>query len=63
MKVLVTGGAGYIGSTVCSALEDNGHTPIVIDSLITGKKEYIHGRQFYKADISNKNLLTTLTSL
>ncbi len=53
MKVLVTGGAGYIGSTVCSALEDNGHTPIIIDSLITGKKEYIHGRHFYKADIAN----------
>ena len=57
MKVLVTGGAGYIGSTVCSALEDNGHTPIVVDSLITGKKEYIHGRHFYKADISNKKEL------
>lgn len=55
MKVLVTGGAGYIGSTVCSALEDNGHTPIIIDSLITGKKEYIHGRHFYEADIADQS--------
>ncbi|MEE1237534.1 MAG: NAD-dependent epimerase/dehydratase family protein, partial [Turicibacter sp.] len=28
VKVLVTGGAGYIGRTVVSALEDHGHTPI-----------------------------------
>ena len=57
MKVLVTGGAGYIGSTVCSALEDKGHTPIIIDSLVTGKEEFISGRAFYKADINNKPVL------
>tara|TARA_Y100000996_G_C22557329_1_gene655992 strand:- start:5117 stop:6106 length:990 start_codon:yes stop_codon:yes gene_type:complete len=57
VKVLVTGGAGYIGSTVCSALEDKGHTPIIIDSLVTGKEEFISGRAFYKADINNKPVL------
>ena len=57
MKVLVTGGAGYIGSTVCSALEDKGHTPVIIDSLITGKEKYVSGRIFYKSDISEKNIL------
>ncbi|NMD32222.1 MAG: NAD-dependent epimerase/dehydratase family protein, partial [Chloroflexi bacterium] len=36
MKYLITGGAGYIGSTIASALEDAGHTPIILDSLITG---------------------------
>jgi UDP-glucose 4-epimerase len=36
MKYLITGGAGYIGSTICSALEDEGHTPVILDSLITG---------------------------
>ena len=40
MKVLVTGGAGYIGRTVVSALEENGHTPIILDSLVTGRVEY-----------------------
>jgi UDP-glucose 4-epimerase len=51
--VLVTGGAGYIGSTVCSALEDNGHVPVVIDSLITGRAEFARNRRFYDADIGD----------
>ena len=57
MKVLVTGGAGYIGRTVCSALLDNGHTPIILDSLIRGREEFTKGQIFYKGDISDKNIL------
>ena len=57
MKVLVTGGAGYIGSTVCSALEDNGHTPIILDSLARGREEFTKGKIFYKGDIADKDLL------
>ena len=62
MKVLVTGGAGYIGSTICSALEDRGHTPIVLDSLVTGREEFTRGRAFYKGDIADAQLLDTLFS-
>ncbi|HBP63841.1 MAG TPA: hypothetical protein DD730_06130, partial [Desulfosporosinus sp.] len=29
MKILITGGAGYIGSTIASALEDKGHIPVI----------------------------------
>jgi UDP-glucose 4-epimerase len=36
VEVLVTGGAGYIGSTVATALEHAGHVPIIIDSLLNG---------------------------
>jgi UDP-glucose 4-epimerase len=54
MKFLITGGAGYIGSTICSALEDQGHTPIILDSLVTGRKEFTNNRIFYKADIANR---------
>ena len=36
MKILVTGGAGYIGGTICAALEDAGHIPVIVDSLIGG---------------------------
>ncbi|MGB8253456.1 MAG: UDP-glucose 4-epimerase GalE [Anaerolineaceae bacterium] len=57
MKVLITGGAGYIGSTICSALIDQGHTPIILDSLITGKIEFTKGRIFYQGDISDAALL------
>jgi UDP-glucose 4-epimerase len=53
MKVLITGGAGYIGSTICSALEDHGHTPIILDSLVTGREEFTRGRIFYHDDIAN----------
>ena len=52
-KVLVTGGAGYIGSTVCSALEDAGHIPIVLDSLINGYERFARGRSFYKGNIAD----------
>lgn len=57
MKVLVTGGAGYIGSTICSALLDNGITPVILDNLITGREEFTSGRIFYKGDIADYELL------
>lgn len=57
MKVLVTGGAGYIGSTICSALIDRGHQPIILDSLITGRIEFTKERKFYQGDISDRRIL------
>ncbi len=57
MKVLVTGGAGFIGSTVCSALLDSGHTPVIIDSLVTGRRSFTEGRHFYQGDIADGPLL------
>ena len=60
MKVLVTGGAGYIGSTVASALEDAGHTPVILDSLVTGQEAFIGERIFYKGDIADRILLEHL---
>ncbi len=53
MKFLITGGAGYIGSTIASAMEDTGHTPVILDSLVTGRMEFTAGRIFYKADIAD----------
>ena len=60
MKYLITGGAGYIGSTICSALEDHGHTPIILDSLVTGRVEFTRGRIFYHADIADREALQTI---
>lgn len=53
MKFLITGGAGYIGSTIASALEDRGHTPVILDTLVTGRPEFTRGRIFYPADIAD----------
>lgn len=60
MKILITGGAGYIGSTICSALEDFGHTPIILDSLVNGRREFTEKRLFYCGDISDRTLLETI---
>jgi UDP-glucose 4-epimerase len=57
MKVLVTGGAGYIGSTVVSALLDHGYQPVILDSLVTGRPEFVNGRNFYRGDIADSAIL------
>ncbi len=45
MKVLVTGGAGYIGSHVVKALGEAGHDIVVYDNLSTGHaRAVLHGR-------------------
>ncbi|MCH7653264.1 MAG: UDP-glucose 4-epimerase GalE [Chloroflexi bacterium] len=60
MKILVTGGAGYIGSTICSALEDGGHVPVVVDSLVTGRREFVGDRAFYEADIADRSAIENI---
>jgi UDP-glucose 4-epimerase len=57
MKVLITGGAGYIGSTIASACLDSGIKPVILDSLVTGRREFAAGRLFYEGDISNGGLI------
>lgn len=62
MKILITGGAGYIGSTIASALIDAGHTPVILDSLVTGRDEFTRGRIFYHGDIADEALLKRIFS-
>jgi UDP-glucose 4-epimerase len=57
MKVLVTGGAGYIGSITASALEEYGHTPVILDSLLTGPRAFTRNRIFYQGDIVDRDLI------
>lgn len=57
MKVLITGGAGYIGSTVASACLDEGITPVILDSMVTGRAEFGRGRACYTGDIADAGLI------
>jgi UDP-glucose 4-epimerase len=57
MKVLVTGGAGFIGSHVVDRLLQEGHDVVVVDNLVTGKRKNVpKAVQFYKLDIENPKL-------
>ncbi|WP_051306912.1 UDP-glucose 4-epimerase GalE [Desulfomicrobium escambiense] len=51
MRILVTGGAGYIGSHTCKALTHQGHTVIVYDNLSTGHRELVRWGDFVFGDI------------
>jgi len=60
MNILVTGGAGYIGSATAEALINTGHSVTVYDSLVTGHKAAVpKGANFLEADLSNAERLTT----
>jgi UDP-glucose 4-epimerase len=57
MKVLITGGAGYIGSTIASACSDAGITPVILDSLVTGRREFAARSAFYQGDMADGPLI------
>jgi UDP-glucose 4-epimerase len=57
MKVLVTGGAGFIGSHVVDRLIMEGHDAVIVDNLVTGKRRNINrAARFYKMDIQSWRL-------
>ena len=57
MKILIAGGAGFIGSTIASACFDADITPIVVDNLLTGRREFVKERFFYEGDIADHGLI------
>ncbi|MEM1221342.1 MAG: UDP-glucose 4-epimerase GalE [Verrucomicrobiota bacterium] len=55
MKVLVVGGAGYIGSHCVKQLELAGHTPVVLDNLVFGHRKAVSpGIPFYQCDLGDQ---------
>lgn len=63
LNVLVTGGAGYIGSHAISMLADRGHNTVCIDNLAKGHKELVGDCAFYEGDISDKILVKKICNL
>lgn len=60
-KILVTGGAGYIGSHATSALIDSGFDVVIIDNLSTGFTQLIHPKaKFYNENILNTQAVATI---
>ena len=61
MNILITGGAGYIGSHTALALIDSGHQVTIIDDLSTGSKQLLpHNAKFIKCNINNEEVVTKL---
>lgn len=61
MNILVTGGAGYIGSIVVKSLISQGYEVIVVDNLSKGKKELVDSKaKFYGIDLTDKNALNEI---
>ncbi len=61
MKILVTGGAGFIGSNVVDAYIDAGHEVVVVDNLFSGKWENINpDARFYLMDIRADEFMKVL---
>jgi len=61
MKVLVTGGAGYIGSTVVSELVKSGDDVLVIDNLSQGHRSAVHQESvFVEGDLADRTLLDSI---
>lgn len=61
-KVLITGGAGYIGSTIASALKEKGFVPIILDTLLKGTRNFTKGNIFYEGDIADDNVIGEIFS-
>ncbi len=57
MKVVVTGGAGYIGAHICKALWQDGYEPVVVDNLSLGHREAVLWGPLEEGDIREEGFL------
>lgn len=57
LKILITGGAGYIGSHTVRVLNENGETPVVLDNLSTGHRELVKDSELVIGDVRDTELV------
>lgn len=57
MKVLITGGAGFIGSTIANCCADHGIEPIILDDFSTGLRQFAQQHEYYEGDIADRALI------
>ncbi|MGH9342522.1 MAG: NAD-dependent epimerase/dehydratase family protein, partial [Terriglobia bacterium] len=57
MKLLVTGGAGYIGSHTAKALAQKGHDPVTLDDLSAGSREAVRWGELIEGDFGDREIL------
>lgn len=62
MKVLITGGAGYIGSTIAACCADNGITSVILDDYSRGLAEFARPYANYEGDIADTAILRRIVS-
>jgi UDP-glucose 4-epimerase len=58
--LLLTGGAGYIGSHVLRAVRRAGHRAVVVDDLRAGREDFVHGVPLWKRDVGDREALRSL---
>jgi len=62
-NVLVTGGAGYVGSVCCAELLRRGHSVTIVDDLSTGYREAVPaGAAFFQIDVGDRSAMQSLVS-
>lgn len=63
MRVLITGGSGYIGSHVCRLLVQRGDVPVVVDDFVTGARARIVGLPSYDLDLASAEAADSLEAI
>ena len=63
MRVLVTGGSGYIGSHVCRLLAERGDEPVIVDDFVLGLRHRIEGMPAHELDLAAPGAATVLAEL
>lgn len=58
--ILITGGAGYVGAHAAKALSTNGYTPLVLDNLVYGHREFVRWGELLVGDLADAALLKEL---